>query len=265
MVKNTFKFIVMPLIIASSCSAAVAGRIETTDVAFGVDPRVELVSIIFRLSGNEEYNVPMISSYDHDVDNHFKSFIDHPAVKFAGELARTKGIGFDGPIWMAIHLKNSFSPRKDINFPQSLIASDSRWSTEDAKKFAALAEKFAKDTAFDAFFVQHRILYTTAESRMQEMFKTDVRLSWFQRFFGKQPGTTFHAIPGMLTGGQSYGPSVKTTDGHRDIYAVITIYSDNQDLPNFSEEARHIAAHEFIHAYTNPVTDKFASKLGRSQ
>ena len=248
-------------VIVLGYSIANCEPIQTGQVVIEVSPSVELVSIIFRLAGNGEYNVLTIPSYDQDVKKHFEPFIDHPAVQFAAELAKKKGIGFDGPIWMAIQLANGLTPRKDIRFPQNLVSADKRWSTEDAKKFATLAEKFAKDTRFQDFFAQHKALYATAETRMRDVLEKDVRLTWFQKFFGKQAGTTFYAIPGMLTGDQSYGPSIKTTDGRRDVYAILTIYSGKQELPDFSEEARHIIAHEFIHSYTNPLVDKFASKL----
>lgn len=261
MTKAIFKGLATISIIIIGYAMAMCETTSPRQVSIGVLPNVELISIIFRLAGNEEYNVPTIPSYDQDVKKHFEPFINHPAVKFAIELTKTKEIGFDGPIWMAIQLTNGLTTRKDIRFPQRLVSIDKRWSAEDAKKFAVLAEKFAKDTSFKKFFAQHKPLYNTAESRMKDLLEKDVRLAWFQKFFGKQTETTFYAIPGMLTGDQSYGPSIKTTDGSMDVYAILTIYSDKQELPAFSEEARNIIAHEFIHSYTNPLVDEFASKL----
>ena len=54
-----------------------------------VDPRVELMSLIFRLAGNNEYNQPLSKSpYSKEVDDHFGKFRDHKAVKFAQQLRK---------------------------------------------------------------------------------------------------------------------------------------------------------------------------------
>ena len=60
---------------------------------FGVDPRVELLSIIFRLIGNHEYNqlcrtgypggIKLPLAYAKEVDQHFKLFQEHPFIQLA--------------------------------------------------------------------------------------------------------------------------------------------------------------------------------------
>ena len=54
-----------------------------------VDTRVELMSIIFRLAGNPEYNMPNSNSrYADEVEQHFGRLRNHPAVKYAQGSAR---------------------------------------------------------------------------------------------------------------------------------------------------------------------------------
>ena len=242
-------------------SVAIAAPIPATQVAAKVDPRIELISIIFRLAGNKEYNLDIIPSYVRDVTKHFGPFKDHPAIKFAAELAKTKDIGYDAPISMAIRLSDSMTPRRDLRFPGSLVSFDNRWTPADAEKFVALAGKFAKDTSFNNFFAEQRPLYDTAERRLQRLLDNDVRLGWFPEFFGGQAAINFHAIPGMLTGDNSYGPSITTIDGQKHIYAITAIYADKNSKPNFSKGMRQIIAHEFIHSYSNPLVDKFEVEL----
>ena len=45
---------------------------KVSDLALGVvvEPRVELMSIIFRLAGNREYNLGRVDSYTNDVEKH---------------------------------------------------------------------------------------------------------------------------------------------------------------------------------------------------
>ena len=240
---------------------AIAAPTPATQVSAKVDPRIELISIIFRLAGNEEYNLDILPAYVRDVKKHFEPFKGHPAVQFAAELAKTKDIGYDAPISLAVRLSDDMIPRKDTRFPQSLTSVDYRWTPADAEKFAALVGKFAKDTSFSKFFAMNRHLYDTAERRLQGLLDNDVNLGWFPEYFGGLTAINFHAIPGMLTGNNSYGPSITTIDGQKLVYSITAIYADKDNEPSFSKGMRQIIAHEFIHSYTNPLVDRFEAEL----
>ncbi len=70
---------------------------EAVPIDVSVDPRVELISIIFRLAGNSEYNQCRVPSYDRDVEQHFGPYKDHPVVQIAAELKRRRGVSVDAP------------------------------------------------------------------------------------------------------------------------------------------------------------------------
>ena len=77
-----FKALLIPALVViglSSNAGAAAIKIE-------VDPRVELVGIVFRLAGNYEFNQGRIRSYVRDIERQFGDFDDHPAVKLAARL-----------------------------------------------------------------------------------------------------------------------------------------------------------------------------------
>ena len=63
-----------------------------------VDPRVELMSLLFRLAGNYEYNQAKVVSYTADVNKQFNPFRDHPTVQLARKLRTSRGIGYDAPM-----------------------------------------------------------------------------------------------------------------------------------------------------------------------
>ena len=54
-----------------------------------VDPRVELLSLIFRLAGNPEYNTARVASYAEDAEKQFGKFRGQGVVNLAQELRRT--------------------------------------------------------------------------------------------------------------------------------------------------------------------------------
>src|SRR5574344_1074487 len=74
-------------------------------VSAKIDERTELLSVIFRLAGNREYNRCMMPSFARATDISFADYKEHKAVLFAQKLALEEGIGFDAPMSFALHLK----------------------------------------------------------------------------------------------------------------------------------------------------------------
>ena len=74
-----------------------------------VDPRIELLSLIFRLAGNPEYSQARVQAYAQDVDKHFGGFQDHAVVNLARELRRNDGVSYDAVMSLAVHLKDAES------------------------------------------------------------------------------------------------------------------------------------------------------------
>ena len=76
-------------------------------VQIGVDPRVELLCIVFRLAGNPEYNRARIPAYVDDVERQFGPLRGHQVVALAKKLRQTRGISFDACMSLAVHLKDA--------------------------------------------------------------------------------------------------------------------------------------------------------------
>ncbi len=149
---------------------------QPTSVTVRVDPRVELVSIMFRLAGNPEYNQNRLTSYVDDIEAYFSAFRDHPAIAFARGLSQRKGIGFDACMSMAIHLTDVSSLDARVSFDTTSHL-PSRWDRDDARAFVEHARTFAEDTDFEAFFDQHQPLYDLAESRMRQLLSDHIDLA----------------------------------------------------------------------------------------
>ena len=62
-----------------------AGRITIE-----VDPRVELIGIVFRLAGSPEFNDGTLRPYAKAIEKHFGDFDNHPVVKMAVQLRNTR-------------------------------------------------------------------------------------------------------------------------------------------------------------------------------
>lgn len=228
-----------------------------------VDPRVELMSLIFRLAGSDEYNMRYSKSpYADEVEAHFGKFRDHAVVKLAKKLRAMDGVSYDAVMSMAVHLRGTRSLELKIPLKDAPKRLDERWSRRQADKFLKRARSFVKESGFNAFFKQHRKLYDAAAKRLQAKLDAHDCVAWFDQFFGKHANATFHVYVGMLNGGGNYGVGVRYADGREEITPVIGASAFDADgIPVFSDGVMSTVVHEICHSYTNRIVDQFAEEL----
>ncbi len=238
---------------------------DKLEVPARVDERVELMSIIFRLAGANEYSqAPADAPYVKEVDAYFTPFRKHEAVKLASKLWDEDGIGFDKVASFSIHIKGGPKLVPKIAFeesPSGLIGPF--WTKANAKQFLASLQHFVDDTkAFD-FFEKHRDLYARSAKRLADEVAKRPYRAWLDSFFGvKLEGAEFCALIGMLNGAANYGPKVTYSDGKEELLPIIGASSfDKEGIPVFGDRHSALVAHEFCHSYCNPLVEKHAEKL----
>ena len=238
------------------------GRSPENSPDVRVDPRVELMSLIFRLAGNPEYNQNRLPSYIKDVEGRFGRFRNHDAVQMAMQLRRSRGVSFDAVMGMALHVEDVDSMAERVPLEPIPVSWDSRWTVEDTRKFQNAVRNFVKDARFSAFFEDHRNLYRTAESRMKKVLEDHRVVEWFDRFFGVRSDVSFTIILGMMNGGACYGPRVVFPDGREELYCVLGVWLvDRRGLPRFDKSVLPTVVHEFCHSYVNPLVNRHAGEL----
>lgn len=227
-----------------------------------VEPRVELLSILFRLAGNSEYNQGKVDTYTSDVEKQFGAFRGHPAVKLARELRQRRGVSYDACMSMAVHLRNAreLTPLVELSpWPEGL---DRRWGVSDATNFLAAARQFVQETAFLEFLERHRPLYGITESRLKALMEKEGHLEWFREFFGDRPQATFIIAPALLNGGCCYGAHCRESAGREQLYCILGVWkTDGAGLPVFTRDMLGTVVHEFGHSYANQVVDRHAADL----
>lgn len=226
-----------------------------------VDPRVELMSVIFRLAGNREYNQGRVESYTKDVETQFGPFRQHRAVEMARNLRRQHGVSYDACMSMAVHLTDPLDLQERVPFAPRPEALDARWPPDEAREFLQAAKQFVREASFKEFIDKHRTLYDVAQSRMEATLK-DGHIDWFDRFFGARPAAQLTVVLGMLNGGQCYGPHFRSGDGKEELYCILGVWqTDSEGKPEFTPNMLKTVVHEFCHSYTNPVIDRHESEL----
>ncbi len=227
-----------------------------------VDPRVELMSIIFRLAGHPEYNTAPNYPYLADVEARFRKFENHAVVQAARNLKRRRGVSYDAVASMALHLTDAYELKERIPLDRPPGKLDSRWKPTDARDFLIKARQFVKDSNFKKFVEDHQQLYKETADNLRGRISERDYIAWFNEFFGARPTAKFYAIAGMLNGPGNYGPSVVFPDGSEEIYMVIGVgRAERSGRALFGRELVGLVVHEYCHSYVNHVVDKHLDQL----
>lgn len=247
---------------ATSPGPSSTAKVSVHSLQVAVDPRVELMSVIFRLAGNREYNIGKVDSYTGDVEKQFGKFHDDEAVNIARKLRESHGVSFDAVAGMAVHLDNTsdLHPRLPLQpWPEAL---DRRWTAPDVTNFLAAARRFVKDSSFQDFVDQHRQLYETTAKRLEKLIDEKAHIEWFDSYFGERSKARFTVVPGLLNGGSCYGPHFRSADGEEELYCILGVWkTDSEGLPEFPAEGLPTVIHEFCHSYANPLVEEHLSEL----
>jgi hypothetical protein len=228
-----------------------------------VDERIELLSIVFRLAGNQEYNSEEYKEYAKDINSHFSRYKNHPLIQFAKLLADSNSVGYDAVMCMAVHVTGRpfFLPI----VPFSDTIPEKRWGKLDALKFDSLLRKFYTDAHCDEFFANENKLYKNAERSFQVLYgKLDAK--WYKEFYGQVPDSRFNLAIGLCNGGSNYGVKVDFPGKQEQIYAIIGAWTfDNKGSPVFpSKKYLPTLIHEFSHSFVNNLVNKNEAKFKKA-
>lgn len=232
-----------------ACSSSTKPTATQQQPTVRVDRRVELMSILQRLAGAREYADTPSTAYVSAVDTHFGPHRGHPAVLRTQELRTQYGIGFDGPMWLAVVL--------DDKLYVQARPGDSRWTNVDIDGYMVMVRDFAERTGLDAFLATHKAYFSRVEERLRTAIAKEDLTTWFDRFFGSRPGTTFVVVPGLLTGTRNFGPHTTT-----EMFQILGItHVDFDDLPVVDDATLQLLVHETAHSYINPLFAKHRAEL----
>lgn len=230
-----------------------------------VDERFELVSIVFRLAGAEEYVNNQVENYVADIDACFAPYKEHPLIRYIKEIRERDEVAYDAVSGVTFQLdikgnRVGLHPQTDR---QAFLQSEPRWKEDTLDKFVKLLDKFYKETKFKTFYNQHQDLYRETEKRFDELLKI-IHEEWFQSFFGEPLGNP--AIYISLCN----GPSNYAFDAYRkdslSAYGIIIGCSDvdEEGIPFFPITNTYVIQtiiHEFSHHFSNPLVFKFEQEM----
>ncbi len=228
-------------------------------ITIEVDPRVELIGIVFRLAGNPEFNHGTLRPYVKAIERHFGDFDNHPAVKMAAELRQTRSMSCDGPMSLAVHIDRNYRLRKtDEQWPSTL---DERWNRQETTKFLKHLRQFAKETKFDEFFKSQSAIYETGIRSCNDLIGPLEIGTWLQQYFGVENTGDLNLLLGFVNGFSSYGVRFMN-GGTSEKYAIVGMRPfDTENTIIFRPIQIGTTVHEFCHSFANPVVEKYMVQL----
>jgi len=230
--------------------SAVAASAQTWRA--GIDSRVELMSILFRLAGNQEYRQCRVPAYDQAIEKYFAPFRNHDAVQLAHSLA----IGFDAPMKLAVRLGDVVSLSELIPLDRPLLYG------ERVRDFLAGARKFVGETNFQAFLQSQQPLFAATDARLQAFIRDQADLGWFASFFGRPSPARLTIVPGMANGAPSYAARFIDASGALEIYAIPGVSKVDPDgVPVFDSDWRIVMVHELAEVYADAAAGKFVAQM----
>jgi len=158
-----------------------------------IDPRIELIAIIYRLSDVEWYreNVDPARRYANqtnyrylrDVDEYFGPYKDMKAVKMVPEMVG-EGLEYDAIPEFAIHLSlKNFSKAMPWD---DMLELRPYLDTKKLDEFAEAVAEFAEETDFWKFYREHREFYNQTLEKFIDYNSELIELVEFEEnFFGK--------------------------------------------------------------------------------
>lgn len=231
------------------------------------DECLDLMSVVWRLTGANEYNLCMAEQYAKEVDIAFGSFQSHPVVQLARKYRSQSGISYDAVAAYGLHLTINESNEivlRDI-YQEGSDDSFDRWSETQKQAFLKPLNDFYRESQFHNWYTKQQNTYERVEEAFDNINK-HIDYSWFSNFFGPQKGSEFHVVLSLLVGPHNYGCSAKLKNGSNILNPVIGCCRiDDEDNINFNEnDVLPIIIHEFCHHYCNPLNLQYWSLMSKT-
>lgn len=226
----------------------------TAQIKVEVSEPVELMSILSRTAGFQEYSTDLAGQYTKDTEAWFAPYKGHPIISYYQRLHDNHDISYDAVMSMAVHLDISKGKVKFLGEKSDL---EKRWKNVDVDDFIARLNQFYTDTRFHEFFEQHRSFYDEGlksfETNVMQFFHQD----WYAQFYGTEPTELFRIVIGFTYGDHNNGVSRQLKGQPKEVFAICGYRL--QPTTNQPVWDAALLIHEFNHSFVNPLLDNAAN------
>lgn len=215
---------------------------------------VELMGLIWRLAGSNEYNQCNVNTVVSSLNQHFASMKNHQAVTLAKQYSQ-QGVSYDAVTGYANQL--IFDEEGKIIFDPDYLAGsnssfDDRWSNQQKNNMLAAVNDFYEVSNFHEWFISTQTEQEQAIASFKDVCNLDY--TWFDSFYGKNDKIASRIILSFMIGNHNNGISLKRKDGTFLLTPVLGCLSQNYGTVRFGGDM-NLIVHEFSHPYCNPLIE----------
>jgi hypothetical protein len=195
-----------------------------------VDERFEVLSLIWRLAGREEYS-DTYTEYQQALVSRFNKYSDHEAVNF---VRNNVMLGYDAVFLLALHIEEGTG--RLVDDMQHLF--DRGWYSGLLNQLIPLVNSFYTDTDFAYYYTSNIPLYEALTADVNQELGGKINMDWFARF-NDPDAFNFNISPSSTR--NNYG--APSTDGKTN--AMLSFIME------------FVLIHEFCHSFANPLADEW--------
>ena len=227
-----------------------------------IDERLELTTVVLRLTGQNAFTRAPDSKYTADIDSYFFKFKDHELINFVKNTIHSrKVLNLPLPVELAGDIKIT-SKGIALNDLWSLSVEDSAninegtWTLKEIKEYVRLLNKFYKETNFHTFYLNQTEFYSEVQDSLNKIV-SQIDTSWFMDFFGKSfEMANIWVVP--LLGPHNFADMRIGKDGKEYHNCAIGLtHFDSLNAPQFDQKTFMLLIHEICHNYNNPICEKY--------
>lgn len=255
--KNRSLKIILTLVVLVSQSVAVLAQISAK-----TDERLELTTVVLRLTGEDAFTYAPESKYTADVDAYFSKFKDHELINFIKRTIHSrKVLNLPLPVELAGDIKITskgivLNDLWNLSIGDSVSVNEGTWTLKEIKEYVRLLNKFYKETDFRTFYLNHVDFYSEVQDSLNRIV-SQIDTSWFMDFFGKPfEMANIWVVP--LLGPLNFMDMRIGNDGEEYHNCAIGIDCfDSLSTPLFDHRTLVVLIHEICHNYNNPICKKY--------
>lgn len=192
-----------------------------------VDERFELLSLVFRLAGHEEYS-DSDTAYQQQLESVFSGYREHQTIAYAAELP----FGYDAVFSFSVHIQKNgerFELIENIDF----LVADGRWTRQLATEFLELLNVFYTASEFAAFYQSNIEFYEEETQRFIDRAYFEINPEWFRPYVDPE---NLRCIYSPSSTRNNYGATVNGTI----VYCAVSGSGGS-------------IVHEYCHSFANPI------------
>jgi len=223
---------------------------EKNSINVSVNPNMELLSIVQYLGNNNRGRMTKYSfGYKSSIDEYFKSFKNHEAVKFMDKLI-DDDFAYDAPPATMLYLDRDFNLKEGLQYSQYLV--DRAKGEENLNKLAELLKEFYIDTNFQKFYRDNLEYYNKIIDKTLVDMGDRNYVKELEEYYGKKQNS-YNVILVSLFHHGGFGPKVEVKENQYDIFSITGPSGSEEDKPVFGseEEFKYLQRHEFSHSFVN--------------